>query len=206
MKVITVHSQKGGSGKSLLSLSIAVAATRAGLAVAVIDLDPQCSSTQWHDSREATAPYVTSIQPSRLRKTLDAARADGVDLVVIDTPPHTSDTAITAAELSDLLLIPCRPSVFDLRSLANTARIAKIADKPTYVVISQAPRAPRQIEDAVATVRQAGLNTSPVIIHQRSAYSHASTVGMTASEWEPGGKAAGEIDALLTWVRQTMTI
>lgn len=207
MKTIAILSQKGGTGKTTLAVHMAVAAERRGVAVAGIDLDPQASAAEWKDSREGETPSVTSIQPSRLRKALDVAGRAGAELVLIDTAPHSSDAAIAAAEAADLILIPCRAGILDLRAIATTARIVKVTGKPAFVILNAAPiRAPRLIEDATAAVGQHGLKVSPVIIHQRSAYAHALTAGQSAEEYEPDGKAAEEIGALFAWVRKLLAI
>ena len=200
MKTIAILSQKGGTGKTTLTLHLAVAATRQGLASTVLDLDPQASASGWRDSRAAEAPAVTSIQGSRLGKTLELARGAGTALVFLDTAPHAADAAIAAAEAADLILIPCRAGILDLRAIAATARIAKLAGTPAFVVLNHAPhRAPRIVEDVTEAVREHGLDVAPVVLHQRAAYAHALTVGQTAAEYEPGGKADHEIQQLLQW-------
>jgi cellulose biosynthesis protein BcsQ len=44
MKTVALLSQKGGAGKTTLALHLACAAKAAGLASAIIDLDPQASA------------------------------------------------------------------------------------------------------------------------------------------------------------------
>ena len=69
MPIAAVISQKGGPGKSTVSMNLAVAAHLAGKSVAVLDTDPQCSISQWGDIREAEGilePVVVAIPPSRL--------------------------------------------------------------------------------------------------------------------------------------------
>jgi chromosome partitioning protein len=97
MQVISVLMQKGGSDKTTLVLSLALAASLAGKSVAVIDLDPQATACKWGDRRNGN-PVIISIQPARLKQALDAARADGVKLVIIDTPPRAADAAMAAAQ------------------------------------------------------------------------------------------------------------
>ena len=57
-------------------------------------------------------------------------RDAGAGLVILDTAPHSESAALAAARLSDFVLIPCRPAIFDLRTIANTIDIVGIAKKP----------------------------------------------------------------------------
>lgn len=73
MKVLALINQKGGSGKTTIALHMATAAWQAGLNTLLIDLDPQTSAAEWHDSRAEEFPAVLSIQPTRLQKALQTA-------------------------------------------------------------------------------------------------------------------------------------
>jgi len=207
MKTLAILSQKGGTGKTTLALHLAVAAERMDVPVAVLDLDPQASAAGWKDSRADEAPSVISLQPSRLTKALEVAAASGAGLAIIDSAPHSADVAIAAAEAADLILIPCRAGILDLRAIATTARIVKLTGKPAYVILNHTPpRAPRLVEDATQAVKQHRLEVAPVVIHQRSAFAHALTAGQTAQEYEPEGKAAQEIADLFKWLQQLLTL
>jgi chromosome partitioning protein len=69
---------------------------------------------------------------------------------------------MVAAEVADLVLVPCRPGILDLRAIGSTARIGKVAGKPAFVILNAAPpHAPRLIEDARAAVATHGLDVAP---------------------------------------------
>ena len=133
MHTVAVLSQKGGTGKTTLTLHLAVASERAGKPSAVIDLDPQASAAGWEDSRPVEAPVVSPVSSTRLSHALDAARAGGAALTLIDTAPHAAEAALAAAEAADLVLVPCRAGILDLRAISTTARAVKLAGKPAYV-------------------------------------------------------------------------
>jgi chromosome partitioning protein len=205
MHTVALLSQKGGTGKTTLSLHLAVAAEKAGQQAVVIDLDPQASSAAWKDSRKDETPVVVPVPSTRLTQALQAARDGGAQLVLIDTAPHSGDVAMTAAEAADLVLIPCRAGILDLRAIGTTARIVKLAGKTTYVVLNAVlPRASHILDDARAAVAVHDLKVAPVALRQRAAYAHALTAGQTAQEYEPKGHAAEEMTAFYRWLVRTL--
>src|SRR3954471_11830196 len=205
MHTVAILSQKGGAGKTTLALHLAVAAERAGQVAAVIDLDPQASAAGWKDSRPAETPVVVSVPAARLTQALKAAKQGSADLAIIDSAPHSGEVALAAAEAADLILIPCRAGILDLRAIGATARIAKLAGKPAYVVLNAIPpRAPNILADARAAVAVHGLQVAPVSLQQRAAYAHALTSGQTAGEYEPQSKAAEEVSEVYKWLEATL--
>ena len=207
MYTVAILSQKGGTGKTTLTLHLAVASERAGQPAAVIDLDPQASAADWKDSRKAETPVVVPVPSTRLPQALDAARAGGAALTLIDTAPHATDVALAAAEAADLILIPCRAGILDLRAIGTTARAVKLAGKRAFVVLNaMPPRAPNVLADARAAVAVHGLEVAPFTIQQRAAYAHALTAGQTAQEYEPAGKAADEISQLYAWLQSELAL
>ncbi|NDW07836.1 AAA family ATPase [Jiella sp. 40Bstr34] len=207
MKIVSILSQKGGAGKTTLALHIAVAAEAARLSTVVIDLDPQASSAGWKDSRDKETPVVVSLPHTRLAQGLQAAEEGGAALAVIDTAPHSEAAALAATRVADLVLIPCRPGILDLRAIGTTAELVKLAQKPAFVVLNtMPPRATNLLADARAAVETHGLEVAPVALQQRAAYAHALTAGATAAEYEPEGKAAAEVKAFMKWLRKTLPI
>src|SRR5262245_42706658 len=114
MDVIAVIAQKGGTGKTTLTLALAVAAQLAGKVAEIVDLDPHATASNWSDRREMDSPVVVSAQPARLPHVLASAEASGAALVLIDTPPRAEQAALAAAKAAHLILIPCRPAIYDL--------------------------------------------------------------------------------------------
>jgi chromosome partitioning protein len=207
MKIVAVISQKGGAGKTTLALHIAAAAEAAGRATVVIDLDPQASAAGWKDSRESESPVVVALPHTRLAVGLQAAKDGGAALAVIDTAPHSEGAAMAAARAADLVLIPCRPGILDLRAIGTTAELVKIAGKPAFVILNALPpQGSRILDDARQAVAVHGIKVAPVTLGQRAAYAHALTVGQTAPEYEPDSKAAEEIAAMLDWLIAALKI
>ena len=200
MITIAIVSQKGGSGKTTLAVNLAAAAETAGEIALVIDTDPQATATQWGAWRAGRAPEVIDSAPPRIQHKVDAASAQGATFIVIDTPPHADSAASRAVEAADLVLIPCRPSAFDLAAIKTTISLVRLFAKPACVVFSAGPpHAKRMYEEAIELVRSFGIEACPHILPDRAVYRHASAAGASVLEFEPGGRAAAEITALHIW-------
>lgn len=190
-------SQKGGAGKTTLALNLAGAAESLGYRTVVIDLDPQASAKGWHDGRQGDTPCVVSSQASRLAEVLTTARKHGADLCIIDTAPHSETAALAATRAADLVLIPCRPAILDLRAIASSVDIVQLARRPAFAVLNSVPPRGGLADQAEQAILAYGIEVAPVRIRQRAALIHSLTAGQTVFEYEPGGAAAHEIRALL---------
>ena len=196
MKTIAIISQKGGTGKTTLALNLAVVAETAGYATVIIDLDPQASAKEWSKSRDADTPVVISAHASQLDEILATAKENGAAFCLIDTAPHSERDALAAARAADLILIPCRPAILDLRAITVTKELADLANTPALAVINAAPPRGSLADEAGDAIRGYGLEVADVVVTQRMAFVHSLTGGQTVLEFEPDGKAADEIQAL----------
>jgi chromosome partitioning protein len=200
MTTISIVSQKGGSGKTTLAVNLAAAAEASGAIALIIDADPQATASQWGAWRAERAPEVIDSAPPRIQHKVDQAKAQGATVIVIDTPPHADSAASRAVEAADLVLIPCRPSAFDLAAIKTTISLVRLFNKPAFVVFTSGPpHAARMYEEATELVRSFGIEPCPHILPDRAVYRHASAAGASVIEFEPGGKAASEITALHMW-------
>jgi chromosome partitioning protein len=131
MLVMALASQKGGSGKTTLSGHLAVEAERAGAGpVALIDTDPQGSLAAWWTVRAEKTPAFAKVGVFDLQSALQKLERAGMKLVVIDTPPAITDAISHVISLSDLIVVPCRPSPHDLRSVGATADLPIVTRRP----------------------------------------------------------------------------
>jgi chromosome partitioning protein len=204
MKTLAIIAQKGGSGKTTLAVHMAVCATRREINTALIDIDPQASAYKWNESRpDERKLEATKADAGQIPAFLKQAKAGGIDLVIIDTAPHSDQAAAIAAQLADFVLIPCRPARFDLDAIASTVQIAKVTKTPAAVVINAAPRG-KLAEEARAALEQQGITVIEPVLHHRAAYSHAVIDGRSVHEYEPDGKAAAEIDELYNFITRLL--
>lgn len=204
MFTISIIGQKGGTGKTTAVLGLAVAAARAGHDVAVIDLDPQATAANWKDRRNEENPPVVSAQASRLRQTLEAARTGGVEFAFVDTAGRSDDSALNAARVADLVLIPSRPNIVEVETLPQVNDLLRLAGNPPAFVLLNGihPTAGRasinEVHDAIRALFK--LTVCPVHLCQRSAYAEAMTTGKVPQEIDPDGKAGDELKRLFEFV------
>ena len=207
MKVIAMAAQKGGSGKTTVALHLAVEAQKQGLSVAVIDADPQGSAKSWADQREdGAAVPVALVAVEAVERALAAAEQDGYDLVVIDTPPHASVRSQHLIAHADLVVIPVQPSALDLAALPAMLSLIRPGTAPHRAVISAAPvgvAEVAQIRDALANSQVEAFET---VIHSRMAFRRALAHGQAVAEFEPKGKAAGEVASLWAEVAELLQL
>src|SRR3954453_9590439 len=97
MHVLALVTQKGGTGKSSLAVSLAVAALERGLKVYIIDLDPQATARNWFERREAAQPEVATVEATRVSAAQIALQSLGFVLFILDV--HDVDTAGTIAAM-----------------------------------------------------------------------------------------------------------
>lgn len=207
MKTIALCAQKGGVGKTTLAFHLAVSAESAGYKTALLDLDPQQSAVSIGERRDSETPAIAPAFERGLVKTLKNLEAAGFDFVVIDTPPAASAEAVSAAELSDLVLIPCRPNALDLMAIQRTAKMLKSVGTPALIVLNLAQPTSRTVLDEARTIATSyGLEACPVALRQRLAFSAGIIDGKTATEIEPQGKAAEEMAALWQWASATLQL
>ncbi|QDZ39835.1 AAA family ATPase [Euhalothece natronophila Z-M001] len=194
MKKIALITQKGGAGKTTLALSLAVAAEQAGETTVIYDLDPQATACNWGDRREVDRPVIVDVQPARLNKAIERAEKEGVDLIILDTPPRSEQASLAAAKVADLIIIPCRPQIYDLETLRNTQELIQYAgNQSTLVVLNAVPSRGTRHEQAKRAIQQIGLTVASAQLGSRAAFGDAGALGLTALEYEPQGKAAEEI-------------
>ncbi len=200
MKIIAMISQKGGAGKTTLAINLAVVAESQGHSCVVIDIDPQGSAMGWQDTRTKESPVVISAQPIRINAILQTAHEHGANLVIIDTAPHSDAAALQVARAADLVIIPCKPSILDLRAIATSVDIAAMAKKPAVAILNSVPPRGSLTEEALEAIKCYDLKIIPEYLGQRAAFVHSLTVGLGVIEYEPAGKAAQEIQSVYQWI------
>jgi chromosome partitioning protein len=206
-KIVAVAINKGGTGKTTTSKSLATAGSAAGLNVLLIDMDGQENARKWGTRRKERNPYkilplVKFITETSLPEELQLAQRAGCDLVVIDTPPGRSPESVAAVEAADLVLIPVEADDQDsFDGIPKTARLARSSETPAFGILNKAtPNSRGQIETARLVFEAAKVPMAPVVLHRYKEHRDANPKGLTAQELDPGSVAAQEIKALWEWL------
>jgi chromosome partitioning protein len=206
MKIVAVLSEKGGAGKTTLTVHIATAAQLAGHSAAILDLDPQGSAYAWAEQR-GSDPEALAIQPVALTGWLDKLRERGDGVAVLDTGRDSNNAGYTAAKAADLILIPFRAGGFDFMALGRTLDLCRLAGKRPYIVLNaMRPGAIRQADEAREALAGLDCDIAPTVLHDRADFRHASVSAKSAQELDPAGKAAAEIAELHLWIAQKLEL
>ncbi len=202
MKVVAFVSQKGGTGKSTLCRSVAVAAMEDKHSVFVLDLDPQKTTQDWFEERENPSPEVDAIRPDQLDVALAELEHRGLHYVFLDTAGRDDIGTASAIRQSHYCIVPCRPTPDDLRAVRPTIATIYRAEKACGFVLNQTPPGKRsaRVQEALAGLGAVSrVCTTPIVT--RMDHQDASSLGQGVTEYAPGGQAAEEIRKLWRWVQ-----
>ena len=198
--IISFLNQKGGVGKTTLSVNVAGCLARQGHRVLLIDADKQGSATTWASLREDAPFQVVSM--ARANMARDALKlAQDYDHTIIDGPPHAEEIARSCIVASDFVALPIEPSGLSTWASDLTVRQVKEAQefKPDlkcgFVVSRKIGKTVigRDIRNMAA---EAGLPILESEIEQRVAFAEGMTMGQTIFEWAGDSNAAREIERL----------
>lgn len=205
MNILAIVSQKGGTGKSTLAFSLAVAAEEQGIKTSIIDVDPQGTTKKWYGRRETEAgPEVNALAAGQLEAALPLLRKQGVQLVIIDTPGADTPGVTAAIQMANLCLIPARPSVADIEASAPTvSAIHRLGKQFSYVLNQCPPGRSIRTSDAFRVLQLTGaVASTPLAL--RADHMDALATGQGVTERNPTSKASAEIRELLVWTLNKM--
>jgi chromosome partitioning protein len=196
MTIIALVGNKGGAGKTTLTVNLACALNRVA-PTAILDADPQGSSLQWRaiaESDETPAVFASDRQLDAVLKT----RRKQYDHLIIDCPPSVNAMQTNLAlQVSELALIPVQPSPLDLWATAHIDHAIEQAkhgnpELRTLLVINQLePRTTlsRLVRQAIGEL---GLPAAETAIRRRAIYRAAVLEGKSVIDMGSRGAAAAE--------------
>ncbi|MCP3868645.1 MAG: ParA family protein [Gammaproteobacteria bacterium] len=167
MHTIMVLNAKGGCGKTTIATVVACYFAECGLNTALMDFDPQGSSTRWLEARGTDRPAIKAINAVRpksgLTRSWQLYSGSETDIVIMDTP-----AGVTGGQLMDLyrradtILIPVMPSIIDLHAieafLGEMTRLFKRSNqgKRIGVIVNRVRIKTRSLESIEQLVEGAG--------------------------------------------------
>jgi chromosome partitioning protein len=209
MHAIAFLSQKGGTGKTTLAASLAVAAAEAGEAVIALDVDPQASLVRWGERRAGagreTRIMVEPLERERLAQlpaVLEGLGDAGFTLAVFDTAATDAAAIRLITEAVDLCLLPARPSRLDVETATATFRAVFLAKRRAAFILNQCPPFYRssRAREAAKGLTGLGILADPML-STRMDYQDAIAGGLGVTEHDRDGRAAQEMTALWNWTR-----
>jgi chromosome partitioning protein len=199
MRVIVLASRKGGAGKTTICSALGIEAERQGAGpVALIDTDPMGGLASWWNERAAETPAFGRVGEGGLKRTLRDLEGQGINTVIIDTPPMATDSLESILSAADLVIIPVVPSPNDLRAIDETLRMVERVRRPMMFVVNNAGRG-RLTGQAAVALSQYG-TVSPVTLQTRQDFRSSMIDGRAPVELDPKSKSAHEISGLWSYV------
>jgi chromosome partitioning protein len=197
--IITVATMKGGSGKSTLASCLAVHWHLTGRRPTLIDADPQRSIMRLA-ARERGLGGVNIVEDATEQASQTAQRLAATGPVIIDTPGFRSKTTLECLAVADFVLVPVKPSPFDVDRMLDTLSIlTDRADgrRPVFrCLLTQTTRDSVISRHIRNELTEAGVPVLTAEMQNRVAYPEATLWGATPSLISWKGPAAREIAAI----------
>ena len=186
-RMIALISQKGGAGKTTVTMQLAAGLAERGHRVAVADLDPQESALRWAEAASAEAPQpervfaVTAADEQMLAAALEA-EGRGQDFILLDCPPSIEHPHTRAALARvQLAIVPVVPGPTDLWSTRAVERLILLAQRQRPAL--RAALLPNRVQrtalagDVLEVMREFTLPVLPAVLSQRNAYAQSAVEG-----------------------------
>ncbi|MEI6709325.1 MAG: ParA family partition ATPase [Methylococcales bacterium] len=204
-KIISLSNQKGGVGKTTLSMQIAGALSRSNK-VLIADIDPQGSAVTWSSSASDESPFpahVIGLNAAKGKVHNEIRKyVDDYDFIIIDCPPSINSTETQSALLiSDLALIPILPSPPDIWASVGIVQIIENAktvneNLQARLVLNQKQANRTLATESLAILENFQIPLAKTTLTQREIYRQCAAFGGTVFDFGKREAAIQEIESL----------
>jgi chromosome partitioning protein len=213
-KIISLSNQKGGVGKTTLTMQIAGALGRSKK-VLVADIDPQGTAVTWSASASSESPFPAHViglsaakgkVHNEIRKYIE-----DYDFIIIDCPPSINSSETQSALLiSDLALIPILPSPPDIWASVGIIQIienAKLVNETLQarLVLNQKQANRTLATESLTILEDFQIPLAKTAISQREIYRHCAAIGGTVFDFgKRADVAIQEIESLIQEIQDLL--
>ena len=213
-KIITVCNQKGGSGKTTLSMQLAGTLARKKANVLVVDADPQGTATRWAASAEDEHPFpasVVGLSAANEKVHREVKKfIENYEFIIIDCPPAAdSPVPQSALLIADLAIVPIIPSPLDLWASVGIRHIIEnVSDinesLQARLVVNQCQPKTNLAKEALEVLPEFGIPVCKNYLRQRIAYRQSAVFGQTVQDF--GSKAQDAIVEIENLTKEILSV
>ncbi|WP_157966287.1 ParA family partition ATPase [Oceanibium sediminis] len=201
--IIVFAQQKGGAGKTTVLAHLAHAWANGRKSVALVDLDPQRSLSSWAGhQRDHDYTVIESAGWRAGSDIKDMARKHQVTLV--DCPGNASNLLEAAVRESDLVLVPCQPSVLDAWASAPVLEMARREKTPARIVLNRVPPRGTAVDMIREVLKEQDAEILNTTLGNRVAFSNGFAAATTALGLARSSPATREVMALMKEVEKLL--
>lgn len=199
--IVAVTNSKGGVGKTTLAVHLAAWWQEQGTTSALVDADTQGSSSTWLAEAAPQTPVFRLQTADDILDQVPRLQGDFAR-VVVDGPAGLSEVTRAILLVCDLALLPCGPSILDLRAVTEAARVVRQAQQirqgpPQAILVPNKLQARYRLSrELLDTVKSLDI---PATAGLRLRQAYADAAGQGTVVWRlgaPGQAAANEIKEL----------
>ena len=206
-KIIAVVNQKGGSGKTTVSMQLAGALARRSFKVLVVDADPQGTATRWAASALDETPFPASVvglsaASAKVHREVKKFIED-YNYIIIDCPPAAdSPVPQSALLIADLAVVPIIPSPLDMWAAVGIRQIIQnVGDfndaLQSRLVLNQCQPKTTLAQESLQILPEFGIPLARTQIQHRQVYRQSAVFGQSVHNFGTKAQAAiAEIESL----------
>ncbi len=210
-KVITVAHQKGGVGKSTISLNLAVELGKK-YPIIIIDLDYQKSISIFNENRKEAGLEPLNIVSAEDRKELMDIIENTEGMILIDSGGFDSDLNRIAILGSDLVITPLSNNLIEIygleafKKILSELREAK-SDIRSHILLNnvnpQATKSIKELQDYLIS-NSDYFKMFNTVLRRRADFAKSFELGKNVIEIDENSKASMEIKTLIKEIEEIL--